>query len=306
MPKGSESVRRYYVAFAAACTVFVFSLILVLVTAKYVEPDFLEVPLVSLMVFYGYLILIYTMSVVCWRVFSATSATLEHRTLSEALIDTGLIAVGKYIPGKAIGILARGAFKDGTFVLSKASVATSASEQVYFLSSGLIVVVAFLSYEYLSFNVVWIVFLLLMLLSHLPVLIKSLFRHTRIVLYLPCITPLKAFSLSVGYIVLWLVSSMPILTLIGTVHNLEFSQTLEIIAAFNSSIIAGWVAIFAPGGIGVREAAFAMTAPDWLDWKEGLFWIMMHRTLCIFFDIVFGGVSIACLFFGLRSRRSAQ
>ena len=297
-----ESMRRYYLGFSITCIVLVISIILVLMIAKNVETDISDIPMNSLIVFYAYLILIHAMSVWCWRLFSSTSAIHEHRTLSEALIDTGLISVGKYIPGKAMGILARGAFKDGCFVLSKASIATSASEQVYSLSSGIILVIAFLSYQYFSFHVAWVLVLLLVSISYLPMTINFLFKSTSFENYLPCIAPLKALSLSLGYIALWLVSSMPILTLISTAHQLELYQSLEIVTAFTSSIIAGWIAIFSPGGIGIREAAFAMSAPEWLDWKEGFFWIMMHRTLCIFFDLVFGSLSIACLFFELRRK----
>ena len=300
MRKGTDSLRRYFLAFCVTCIIFAISIYLANLTADHANSHLSEIPVGSLIVFYGYMLLIQAMSILYWKVFSSTSSTLEQRTLTEAVIDTGLIAVGKYIPGKAMGILARGAVKDGSVVVSKASIATSASEQIYSLSSGLILVVAFLTCQLYPFYGALITVLLLIFVSYLPLLMKLLFKSTPFVLYLPCITPLKAFSLSLAYIVLWLVSSMPILTLIATEHQLKLSQILDVVVAFTGSIIAGWVAIFSPGGIGIREAAFAATAPEWLDWKEGLFWIMLHRTLCIFFDLVFGSVSIGYLVFELR------
>jgi len=306
MRNDSSSLKRYGIAFCISCTVFSISIFILNYFSTQIDTELTDIPISALLMFYGYLVIIYAMSVQCWKVFSSTSAVIEHRTFSESFIDTGLISVGKYIPGKAVGILARGAFKDGSFVMSKASVASSASEQVYSLCVGLVLVISFLCYQYLVFHVIWVTIFLLAALSYLPLIASQLLKKTPLGIYIPRITPRKAFALSLAYVAVWLISSMPILTLISTAYDLEFIMTFEILAAFTSSIIAGWLAFISPGGIGVREAAFALTAPEWLDWKEGMFWIMMHRTLCIFFDIVYGGISIALFSIQLRSRNLKQ
>ena len=93
---------------------------------------------------------------------------------------------------------------------------------------------------------------------------------------------------------------MPILILMANTLDLSQSQALHVSATFLASMIAGWLAFFAPGGVGVRESVFVFFAPDFLTWQEGLYWIAMHRGLYTLFDIVYGILTLSLI--SLRTR----
>ena len=245
---------------------------------------------------------IYAFSVFLWTRFYALFG--ESRGSQDAFIDMGLIAVGKYLPGKIWGILFRGAVNHDGIALKKHRVVISAAEQAYSLLVGLLLVVFLVlsSYAQLSTGITLILAVATLMLCALG--LKVLFMAISVISSMPrfgmeqTLSPdgpvlLRSLALAFGYVLLWVLTAIPLLILILNSQSLQLQQLVSITAAFLGAMIAGWLAIFAPGGIGIRETAFVYLAPGFFTWQDGLFWITLHRTLFTLFDLVYGAVTLS-------------
>lgn len=267
------------------------------------EMDIVSFPVETLILFYGFVALIYAASAILWQLFSSTSESAARRTAKEAVLDTGLIAIGKYVPGKIWGIFARGAISRGGISMSKSSIAVSSFEQAYILVLGVFLAASLMLFQGISLLSAWILLPVLMAIICAPTLLRKYKDRWPALTLIPKFSAGKATLLVIGYLILWILTSMPVLTLLASQHDLTIAQVIDVVTAFTGAMLAGWIALFAPGGVGIREAAFATAAPEWLSWQQGLFWIATHRFLYTFFDIVFGGIS---LFILARDIRGAQ
>ena len=240
---------------------------------------------------------IYALSIFLWcRFFSLFN---RQRDRKDAFIDMGFIAIGKYLPGKIWGLLLRGSTDQQKIKLSRNNAAISVLEQVFSLCIGVfLVVLLVLSQQYVELSTVFILCFFLTAGLSLPVIpITSWFldRIKRFSMML-IIPPLSTrFLLGLGYALLWVISAVPILVLMRATMPLGIAEVLSITAAFLASMIIGWVAIFAPGGIGVRESVFILLAPDFLTWQEALYWIALHRGLFVLFDAAYGSVCLVMI-----------
>ncbi len=71
----------------------------------------------------------------------------------------------------------------------------------------------------------------------------------------------------------------------------------QVIGAFSLSWLAGYVAIFAPGGIGVREVLLAVLLGTFFKSEEVAIYASIHRLLWVLAEVFLGGTS--ALIFGL-------
>ncbi|WP_416397757.1 hypothetical protein [Allohahella sp. A8] len=246
---------------------------------------------------------IYVFSIVLWRFFARQFGI--RKDLGIAFIDMGLFAVGKYFPGKIWGIFARGAC-DGAdkITITRTNVLVSTAEQIYCLGVGVLVGTALALISLpdiggaLASIVVISVLALCVLMQRLGVWILDISNKFR----LPAtfISMTNRLILANGYIGLWLLTSLPLIILIGSSHTLNLSEAAALMAAFTCAMIAGWIAVFAPGGIGIREASFVLLAPAWLTWQEAVFWITLHRMLFTLFDLCFGVITVGIATFRYR------
>ena len=249
---------------------------------------------------------IYAISLFLWCRFFALFG--QQRTHTDAFIDMGLIAIGKYVPGKIWGLLLRGSFDQQRIKLDKNKAAISILEQIFSLCLGMIYVLLLILFQhYLDLSKFFVFCFLLAAVISLPVLpivSSGLDRVERLSIRLtPPITSIR-FLLGLGYALLWTLSSIPILILMQATIPLGLSETLSISAAFLASMIIGWVALFAPGGIGVRESIFVLLAPNFLSWQEALYWIALHRGLYTLFDAIYGAICLGLL--ASRSKLAAS
>ena len=102
-------------------------------------------------------------------------------------------------------------------------------------------------------------------------------------------------------------SGVLVLPFVIVVVNLSLpapDELVPIVAAFLASSIAGWIAIVAPAGFGVREAVFVFAHPSRAMVQEGLGWIVLHRALFTLFDLLFGVAAIIVIC--LRNRVSGR
>ncbi|MBM3137234.1 MAG: hypothetical protein FJZ98_03485 [Chloroflexi bacterium] len=66
---------------------------------------------------------------------------------------------------------------------------------------------------------------------------------------------------------------------------------LQIIGAFSLSWVAGYVAFFAPGGIGIREFLLAVILGGFFASREVATYATVHRLIWVFIEIVLGALS---------------
>ena len=244
---------------------------------------------------------IYAFSVFLWARFYALFG--ESRGSKNAFIDMGLIAIAKYLPGKIWGILFRGAVDENGIALKKNRVVISAAEQVYSLIVALLMIgfLALSSYAGYTSGITFslaiativscVLSLKVLLMAVSIVTSRSKFGITQ------TLNPigsnlLRSIELAIGYICLWVLTAIPLLILISNSQPLLLEQLISITTAFISAMIAGWLALFAPSGIGVRETAFVYLAPELFTWQDGLFWITLHRTLFTLFDLAYGATTL--------------
>lgn len=246
---------------------------------------------------------IYFVSFVLWRKFYGLFGCT--RISRDAFVDTGLIAIGKYVPGKIWGLLFRGALSKDTVTFNKTRIAISGFELIYTLVIGLLLV-GFLGVITLpGINLIKSVILGMTIftvsISLLPLASRWLSHSTFFSLQFDAPSLTANLQLCIGYFLMWLMSAVPIVILIASNQALTVTQLSAVGAAFLGSMIVGWIALFAPGGIGVRESVFVLLAPSFLTWQEGLFWIALHRTLFTAFDLVYGVIAISTLAYRTRS-----
>lgn len=66
---------------------------------------------------------------------------------------------------------------------------------------------------------------------------------------------------------------------------------MQIIGAFSISWVAGYVAFFAPGGIGIREFLLAVILGGFFVSREVATYATVHRLIWVFIEIVLGALS---------------
>lgn len=251
------------------------------------------------------LALVYVIAAFIWHYFLDLTDGKHH--WADIVVDIGFLSIGKYFPGKVIGLFTRGSMNNGSVKLSARSALFSFSEQIIALIIGLwfgcllVMLAAFTGspVKQATVAIFWIIALpsavrlTVWLLRHVP-LVRRLSHDA-----LPVFAPKAALQLGLGHSAMWLSSAISLLPLMAGNHTDE--QLLFIMGAYVISTIAGWLVIIAPAGIGVREAVFTTLLTSIVPWDQAILSITWHRILCVGVDILFG---IGCLviFFFHRTR----
>ncbi len=258
--------------------------------------------------FYCSLLAVYLLGFLLWQNFASRHGLT--RSNREALIDAGLMTVGKYIPGKIWGLMGRGALEGSDFTLDSRRVVISTAEQLVVLWYGASIVgMAWLLTELDSgssrFNIILLTSPVLAMAPWLASVITQRWLYSSRDGGLP-VLPVRSWpTLACGYILLWSINPIPLLVLAGTSIDLTYADSIHLGLAFIASVMAGWVAFFSPAGIGVREAAFVALAPSTLGWESCLYWIALHRTLSTIFDLLLGTLTLWAVSSCARTKRMA-
>ena len=200
-----------------------------------------------------------------WRY--AVYVTTDNRlSLSESFRQLALVAVGKYVPGKIWGFLARGtALKEGGTTTRGVFAATFVEQWAMLMSAGLIGGLLLLLIRPNQLIAVFAVVAIATALfgCHLFRFGAALFQRVFNVIATKGAT---GFAMPLGYwhyvVLLAMHSLMWVLTgfVLASIYYAFSLQpfSLELCAALMLAImlgiVVGFVAVFAPGGLGVREA----------------------------------------------------
>jgi glycosyltransferase 2 family protein len=191
-------------------------------------------------------------------------------SLTDAGRQLALVAVGKYVPGKVWGFLARGAALKKSSVSSLNILSATIVEQWVMLMSCLLIC---------GICVVTIANNPLYIAIGVSALAVSLFGHTLFHFFTlvatslltrfldipnegsrPTLTFLEYAKLTGLHSLMWLLLGCVVIGIYHALFTLPPSPKLaaSLILANTIGIVVGFAAIFAPGGLGVREATSAL------------------------------------------------
>jgi uncharacterized membrane protein YbhN (UPF0104 family) len=205
------------------------------------------------------------------------------------------VAAGKYIPGKVWGFVARTGQLSRAEVPARLSILTSVIEQLaVLLGGGLVVVCAalFVFPEHLPGVVLAGLLLLagLVILSrHVPGVVRWVQRRRGIDEASPPDVDGGLWlwaKFSVAYATLWLINGLALCVIYFSLFDdAVTAQTLAALVLANTiGFIVGFLAVFAPGGIGVREATTVAVLAPFLPIGEALIAVIALRAWMVLFD----------------------
>lgn len=104
---------------------------------------------------------------------------------------------------------------------------------------------------------------------------------------------IKLFVLIVSNIFIWIIIGTSFYVLF---ENIRFEQSVFFIGGYALSWVTGYLSIFAPGGIGIREGMLTLLLSNKVEKESVVMIASVHRMIWILIDVIFG------LFFSLRKK----
>jgi hypothetical protein len=218
----------------------------------------------------------------------------------ESFQQLAIVSVGKYLPGKVGGIIARGSRMTHRGISAQQAAITTLYEQIILLHAAIIVGAAVYAALLPSMFSMLVVILALAGL----IIAKRCFRFAmRTVSW--CLKKLgkpvmgpdprilsnrKYLLLTLGYVSIWILSGL-ILSFLYVAYftvDLTFSLVALIMGANAIAISAGFFAIFAPGGIGIREGIAATILAVQIPLVDAAVLVVLFRFWTIAMDLLAG------------------
>lgn len=240
----------------------------------------------------------------------------EPRLLS-ALHHLALLSLGKYLPGKVWGLLARGSKMADQGITTDAALDTTALEQVVVLHSAAIVSAVFC----FSLFPAWISAGLVA-----AAMASMVFGHSLAGLALSALARVttrfrgtsgqppevrisrRAYAaLTLRYCMAWLLHGLAFasiyLALTPTPLSTSPATIALLIFANTSGMVAGFVAVFAPAGLGVREAAMVGVLASQLGMSAAIVLSIAMRLWTLATDALFAGIALLASALCIQSSR---
>lgn len=258
----------------------------------------------SLIYFFGALALqmvYWSIASILWKrlLYLFTSTPI---TLAQSFIQLNLVSIGKYLPGKVWGMLARGYYLQRCGLSTGEIVSATFHEQLLWIHSGFVlsgVLAAFLI-DTPSTNLVglvsvasiflgaWLQRLGIRIFLRLKKMGTDEYQKLKVATELPMNTYIALLMNHTGaWVVNGLVLSAIYFAFIDPNFNLSLLPTL--ILSNTVGIVAGFLAIFAPGGIGVREAVTSGVLSTIMPLKTAILLSLLYRLWLVSADLIIGG-----------------
>lgn len=246
-------------------------------------------------------LLYFTATVVSWRKVLQL-ATGRIIGFGEGLAQILLVNFGKYIPGKVWGLAARGKR------LSELGFGLGDITRASYLEQMLLILVG-----------LWLAFLCAAIVFEAPVywvalvlvtLAILLFRHgARLLRLLAIVFPpaeaaVSAFELrvgigaviglSMGYIGVWLFLAITFMFVCTAFVDVALtSATVPVfVLSLTAGFLAGFVALFAPGGVGVREGVGAALLANIMSLEDAVLLMLMFRLWVVVMELIAGAAML--------------
>lgn len=237
-----------------------------------------------------------------WTVVLQLASGTKVR-LSDGFFQLCLIILGKYIPGKIWGVVARATYSKQEHGIDLGSmVQATYIEQIYVIGSGAIV--ASLLAAALGINdVLWLVALG----SLLVIVVATLYQKplTALIRWAHSwrkldetielddvrLPPARMLGVLFFYMVGWLLLGAVMYGLYLSLFESTVSIRMAaiVILACAAGICAGILAIFAPGGVGVREAVSGAILAPYMPLADAVLLVLIFRLWLAALDVLVGG-----------------
>lgn len=243
-----------------------------------------------------------------WRkiVILVSSVNLS---LLESFAQLSLVNLGKYLPGKIWGMLARGSHMSQRHgVATEQIFQATYLEQLFLLISGLALAAMLAG---VLFNSQWSWGLAALAIAGVVLggyyndgmlrLISSIYarvarnKHRPL---LPLTLPLPHYYLYLMlYGVVWVLLGLVFSGLYLSFFSVDLSMRMlaTLVLASTAAFILGFLAIFAPGGVGVREAVSSAVLASQMPVQDAVLLSLLFRLWTVTVEVTAGGVLIAIL-----------
>lgn len=220
-------------------------------------------------------------------------------TPAAALRQVGMLLVGKYVPGGVFGFLAR--VYDGQHAGSRASlVAAGLYEQclglfILSVTGALLYAAAFAGWPWLLLSLA-VVPVAAVAASRLAFSMLGSVPWTRLRMAIERMPDLRVLRsgllrsalLAQGSTLAW---AAVVVLVAWSGFGTGLLAAIGLAGAFALAVTLGMLAVFAPGGIGIREAAFVLLCGPWLDGTAAVLLAAAMRILAVAFDVFAGAVA---------------
>jgi len=237
------------------------------------------------------------LSVMLWRflLYAQTGHTISR---SAALAGTAALMIGKYIPGKVLGLVGK-ISSVSRKIDSKAAASAALIEQAYLLTSLLVLSLLALILRANHYALSLLLALLVLAIVYLPTTLGQQlrkFRHAMVRPYgdaLMRLTPqisLKLFA----YGFLAAVGVVTITWFAVDLLGLEPtpSERLGLVGAYALAITAGMLVVVIPGGIGVRETSFILLVEGLIGTEQAIALAALLRLINVLADLLTGTIGL--------------
>jgi len=219
-------------------------------------------------------------------------------SLFQSFSQLVLVSVGKYIPGKIWGMIARGTQLKELGIDVKKIFVISIQEQILLIHASVIVSsisIIFLietNWTYLLMIVILLSgfigrYIQLFLIAAYNFLMN--FFKKNILEVKEIITQQNYLRLLIFYMMIWILSGCIFSGIYFTIQN-EFNLTIIvwIILANTISITLGFFAFFAPAGIGVRESISSIILSQVMPLEQAIFLSLLFRFWTVLIELSLG------------------
>ncbi|MEL7185659.1 MAG: lysylphosphatidylglycerol synthase domain-containing protein [Pseudomonadota bacterium] len=228
------------------------------------------------------------------------SVSARKIDLLESASQIALINLGKYIPGKIWGLAARGARLSELEYKASSIGRASFLEQALLLLTGLwlaLVATAVVYGGLLPIGLLVITTAAILCARNTSYLVDratQLFPRAEKALQFASIniSYRKTFFLVIGFTLTWLFLIATFALLCASLTDISFdSRTSAVfVLSITAGYLAGFLAIFAPGGVGVREAAGAVALSEILPLELALFLMLIFRVWVVAAELLTGAL----------------
>lgn len=270
------------------------------------DPVFLALSLVSLILFLLF------QSFLGIRILRAIGC----KTPYSVTLPTYLISLlGKYIPGKVWVLTMRIAKLSKHSVPATSILAASVIEHIFVITTGLLIYSVSVSTQInnvvgpmvmVASLVVFFFFIFCPRSMHKTSnALMKLFKKPRVPQW-P--TRRENILFTTAYILTWLILGISIFLLTRTMNpSLPWSAFFPLTASYALAVVAGFLAFFAPGGIGVREGIFVLTLKNYVPLVEAVYVSIAIRIVFSLAELVtIGLVILTVRIFDKSKKQSAS
>lgn len=306
-------IRRKLFAFRKAIfnalVLFLLGYFLVRVYEKLAQQDisasfFDEWGLVALAIIPFYMLLAISSFMLAGRAFLGS----KIQTL-DAIEQVGLSVIAKYLPGKLWGIAVRALLCERYSLTASKSVAFSLFELAIATGSGFTAACGlwlWTKYPYYTFPAIlaltWVfhrayLFLVMAITKLREGKTLSLIKKWNFI-FIEKVDFLVYAKSTAYYMPIWIVFSIVLNCYINILHDDTAYANRQLLSAYYiTSVLVGFLAVFTPGGIGVREGVFVAWAGDLVGYSSAIVLAIFMRLWSTAYDIVFGATSSSVYFF---------